>query len=107
MITRYPSNRDLVLSILFVDKYVAHQFFIELDFDENFKMMLDMHEVKKEVTIYAMTQNNARSLNEIQQWGQDEYVDEPQDDDDSENCPIEESYHSHLSTDNENELLTN
>nr|GEZ15514.1 hypothetical protein [Tanacetum cinerariifolium]GEZ15532.1 hypothetical protein [Tanacetum cinerariifolium] len=32
---------------------------------------------------------------------QDEYVDEPQDDDDSESCPSEESYHSRLSTDNE------
>ncbi|PWA84050.1 transposase, MuDR, MULE transposase domain protein [Artemisia annua] len=82
--TRYPSDRDLVLSVLFVDKYAAHQSFIELDSDEKFKMMLDMHEVEKEVTIYVTTENNARDLNEIQQ--------------------SEESYYSHLTTDYENEL---
>ncbi|GJX77652.1 hypothetical protein Tco_0324463 [Tanacetum coccineum] len=66
-ITRYPSNRDLVLSILFVGKYAARQSFIELDSDEKFKMMLDMHEVEKEVTLYVTTENNALSLNERQQ----------------------------------------
>ncbi|GKD99735.1 hypothetical protein Tco_1387719 [Tanacetum coccineum] len=66
-ITRYPSNRDLVLSILFVGKYAARQSFIELDSDEKFKMMLDMHEVEKEVTLYVTTENNAPGLNERQQ----------------------------------------
>ena len=33
-----------------------------------------------------------------------EYVDEPHDDDNSDNCPSEESYHSQLNSDDENEL---
>jgi hypothetical protein len=49
--THYPSNRDLVFSICFVDKYVTEQSFIKLDSHENFQSMLSMYNVEKDVTV--------------------------------------------------------
>ena len=54
----YLSRSDLFLSIIFVDKNAKQQSFIELDSDDNFKVMLSMYEEKKEVTIYVRTEKN-------------------------------------------------
>nr|GEX50657.1 hypothetical protein [Tanacetum cinerariifolium] len=67
--------------------------------------MLDMYEKEKEATIYVTPPNSTLDTNEIQKSGQVEYVDEPHDDNDSDNYLSEESYHSHVNTDNEDELL--
>ncbi|GJZ54888.1 hypothetical protein Tco_0610081 [Tanacetum coccineum] len=99
--SNYPSNRDLVFTILFVDKFAVEQSYIQLNCEENFKMMLDMHENEKEITIYATTENTF-DTNELQQRGQDKDVAEQNDDDDvSDNFPREESYHSNYSSDDE------
>ncbi|GKG24230.1 hypothetical protein Tco_0392266 [Tanacetum coccineum] len=66
--------------------------------------MFDMYEKENEVTI-CVTPRNTLDTNEVQQSDQVEYVDEPHDADDSDNCLSEESYHSHVNTDNEDELL--
>nr|GEW58202.1 transposase, MuDR, MULE transposase domain protein [Tanacetum cinerariifolium] len=62
----HPSKRDLVFLILFVDKNAIEQSFIELESDEAFKVMLDMYEKGKEVTIYV-TPRNTLDTGEIQQ----------------------------------------
>ncbi|GJX51292.1 hypothetical protein Tco_0278137 [Tanacetum coccineum] len=99
--SNYPSNRDLVFTILFVDKFAVEQSYIQLNCEENFKMMLDMHENEKEITIYAMTENTF-DMNELQQRGQDKDVTEQNDDDEvSDNFQREESYHSNYSSDDE------
>nr|GEV79656.1 hypothetical protein [Tanacetum cinerariifolium] len=87
---RYPSKVDQVLSIIFVDKYAIEQSFIELDFDGNFQVMLNMYEKENEVTIY----------------GHNEDIYQPQgEDDDSDGCPSEGSYHSYIGSDNEDEIM--
>nr|GEX79599.1 transposase, MuDR, MULE transposase domain protein [Tanacetum cinerariifolium] len=62
----HPSKRDLVFLILFVDKNAIEQSFIELESDETFKVILDMYEKEKEVTIYV-TPRNTLDTGEIQQ----------------------------------------
>ncbi|CAI9287559.1 unnamed protein product [Lactuca saligna] len=54
--SHYPSQSDIVLSIVFVDKYAKEQCFIELDNDKSFMVMLNMYNENKEVTIYATTE---------------------------------------------------
>nr|XP_043623589.1 uncharacterized protein LOC122595313 [Erigeron canadensis] len=76
---RYTSKRDSTVFILFIDKYAVDQSFIMLDSNENFKGMLSM--------------------------GEDEVTGEPYEDDDSDQCPSEESYHSRLSSDIEDDRL--
>ena len=66
VIKLYPSKRDTVFSILFIDKNGIEGSFIELESDETFKVMLDMHEKEKEVTIYV-TPRDTIDTNEIEQ----------------------------------------
>ncbi|GJV49811.1 transposase, MuDR, MULE transposase domain protein [Tanacetum coccineum] len=105
VMNRYPSKIDQVLSIMFVDKYATEQSFIELDSDENFQVMLNMYEKENEVTIYVTT-NKEIVTNERQKRGHNEDIYQPQgDDDDSDGCPSEGSYHSYIGSDNEDEIM--
>ena len=47
----YPSQSDIVLSIVSVDKHAQEHCFIELDSHESFMVMLSMYKEEKEVTI--------------------------------------------------------
>ncbi|CAH1454650.1 unnamed protein product [Lactuca virosa] len=100
----YPSQSDIVLSIVFVDKYTKEQCFIELDNDKSFMVMLNMYNDEKEVTIYATTEKlryNPKPLS-----CQDKVIDESDDENETDSvCPSQESYHSLHSSDNEYELL--
>ncbi|CAH1443875.1 unnamed protein product [Lactuca virosa] len=100
----YPSQSDIVLSIVFVDKYAKEQCFIELDNDKSFMVMLNMYDKEKEVTIYATTEKlryNPKPLS-----CQDKVIDESDDENETDSvCPSQESYHSPHSSDNEYELL--
>ncbi|CAH1421024.1 unnamed protein product [Lactuca virosa] len=100
----YPSQSDIVLSIVFVDKYAKEQCFIELDNDKSFMVMLNMYNDEKEVTIYATTEKlryNPKPLS-----CQDKVIDESDDENETDSvCPSQESYHSLHSSDNEYELL--
>ncbi|KAI3707878.1 hypothetical protein L2E82_36777 [Cichorium intybus] len=101
----YPSETDIALSIIFVDKHAKEQCFIELDSDENFMVMLSMYKEEKEVAIYATTGNFTQQTDK-QFSGQDQCSDEFDDENESDSdCPSEESYHSCHSSDNEYELL--
>ncbi|GJR13119.1 transposase, MuDR [Tanacetum coccineum] len=109
----YPSHNDLVFSIVFVDKYVTGQSFIELNSDENFTAMLRMYEQEKEVTIYVSTDKNFGTHNTQEsaqheiikepngESGQCEVIEEPTGDGDSDHCPSDENYFSHLSSDDD------
>ncbi|CAH1433302.1 unnamed protein product [Lactuca virosa] len=100
----YPSQSDIVLSIVFVDKYAKEQCFIELDNDKSFIVMLNMYNEDKEVTIYATTEKlryNPKPLS-----CQDKVIDESDDENETDSvCPSQESYHSLHSFDNGYELL--
>ncbi|GKE19446.1 hypothetical protein Tco_1427023 [Tanacetum coccineum] len=113
VLRHYPSHSDQVFSIVFVDKYVTGQSFIELNSDENFMAMLNMYEQEKEITIYVSTDKNFSTHN-TQQSGQHEVIkepngdiaqrdviEEPTSDGDSDHCPSDESYFSHLSSDDD------
>ena len=56
----------IIFTTLFVDKNAIEHSFIELESDETFKVMLDMHEKEKEVTIYV-TPRDTIDTNEIEQ----------------------------------------
>ncbi|CAH1432571.1 unnamed protein product [Lactuca virosa] len=100
----YPSQSDIVLSIVFVDKYAKEQCFIELDNDKSFMVMLNMYNEDKEVTIYATTKKlryNPKPLS-----CQDKVIDESDDENETDSvCPSQESYHSLNSSDNKYELI--
>nr|KAJ0184970.1 hypothetical protein LSAT_V11C900474590 [Lactuca sativa] len=102
--SHYPSQSDIVLSIVFVDKYAKEQCFIELDNDKTFMVMLNMYNENKEVTFYATTEKlryNPKPLS-----CQDKVIDESDDENETDSvCPSQESYHSLHSSDNEYELL--
>ncbi|XP_023770327.2 uncharacterized protein LOC111918938 [Lactuca sativa] len=102
--SHYPSQSDIVLSIVFVDKYAKEQCFIELDNDKTFMVMLNMYNENKEVTIYATTEKlryNPKPLS-----CQDKVINESDDENETDSvCPSQESYHSLHSSDNEYELL--
>ncbi|KAL4564431.1 hypothetical protein LXL04_028495 [Taraxacum kok-saghyz] len=99
VIRRYSSKENPEFSISYVDKYARDQSFIELDSDEKFMTMLSMYEDEKEVTIYVTTDHNHDSNNCRPSNHLFDNIDEPHDD--SDYCPSEESYYSHLSSDNE------
>nr|XP_043638083.1 uncharacterized protein LOC122609088 [Erigeron canadensis] len=99
----YISKSNPVFSTVFVDKNATRQSFIDLDSDDNFMVMLSMYEKEKEVTIYMTTDNSSRTI-ELQKSAQDKVV-ETDDEDESDYCPSEESYHSHLSSDGEGAML--
>ncbi|KAK1431840.1 hypothetical protein QVD17_08555 [Tagetes erecta] len=91
--SRYPSNRDLVFSIYFLDKYASKQSFIKLDSNEDFQMMLLMYDVEKEITVYVTTDNNLETLSRLNL-------------EISSNVSIQsdETYHSYYSSDSEFEM---
>ena len=64
-----------------------------------------MYENEKEVTIYVTTENNIGSNNLDFSTQLCDDRGEPQDEDDSDYLPSEESYYSHLSSDNEYEEM--
>ncbi|KAL4587087.1 hypothetical protein LXL04_011737 [Taraxacum kok-saghyz] len=99
VIRRYSSKNNPEFSISYVDKCARDQSFIELDSDEKFMAMLIMYEEEKEVTIYVTTVNNHGSTNLCPSNHLCDNIDEPHDE--SDYCPSEESYYSHLSSDNE------
>nr|KAJ0199389.1 hypothetical protein LSAT_V11C600310450 [Lactuca sativa] len=100
----YPSETDIVLSIVLVDKYAKEQCFIGLDNDKSFMVMLNIYNKDKEVTIYATTEKlryNPKLLS-----CQDKVIDESDDENETDSvCPSQEIYHSLHSSDNEYELL--
>ncbi|CAI9276461.1 unnamed protein product [Lactuca saligna] len=100
----YSSQTDIVLSIVFVDKYAKEQWFIELDNDKSFMVMLNMYNEDKEVTIYATTEKLRYNPEPLS--CQDKVIDEFDDENETNSvCPTQESYHSLHSSDNEYELL--
>ncbi|CAH1414527.1 unnamed protein product [Lactuca virosa] len=76
---------------------------IVLDSDEKFMAMLGMYGSEKQVTIYVTTENNLGSNNHTNHLCANR--DEPHDEYDADLCPTEESYHSHLSSDNEDDIM--
>ncbi|CAI9265630.1 unnamed protein product [Lactuca saligna] len=66
-------------------------------------VMLSMYGSEKQVTIYVTTENNLDSNNHTNHLCANRY--EPHDEYDAELCPSEESYHSHLDFDNEDNLM--
>ncbi|CAH1428911.1 unnamed protein product [Lactuca virosa] len=62
-----------------------------------------MYGSEKQVTIYVTTYNNLGSNNHTNNLCANR--DEPHDEYDADLCPSEESYHSHLSSDNEDDLM--
>nr|KAJ0206316.1 hypothetical protein LSAT_V11C500293020 [Lactuca sativa] len=105
LVKRYSSKNNPKFSILYVDKYALEKSIIELDSDEKFMVMLGMYGSKKQVTIYVTTDNNLGSNNHTNHSCANR--DEPNDDYDAYLCPSEESYHSHLNSDNEDDLMNN
>ncbi|CAI9302943.1 unnamed protein product [Lactuca saligna] len=101
---QYPSQSDIVLSIVFFDKHAKEHCFIELDNDESFMVMLNMYNEEKEVIIYVTTEKlryNPKPFS-CQNQVNDELDDENETDS---VCPSQESYHSLHSSDNEYKLL--
>ncbi|KAK1434361.1 hypothetical protein QVD17_00100 [Tagetes erecta] len=97
---RYPSNRGLVLSMWFIDKSVLEHPFTQLVTMDDFKLMLTMYELEKDVTIYVTrVDDQIVVVDEVAH----ESVNEANEDEDSEYCLSVESYHSKLSTDDESE----
>ncbi|GKB52577.1 hypothetical protein Tco_0903330 [Tanacetum coccineum] len=84
VLRHYPSHSDQVFSIVFVDKYVTGQSFIGLNSDENFMAMLIIIKPNGDI-------------------GQRDVIEEPTGDGDSDHCPSDESYFSHLSSDDDND----
>ncbi|KAL4573192.1 hypothetical protein LXL04_019990 [Taraxacum kok-saghyz] len=101
VIKRYSSKSNPHISICYIDKYTPDQSYIELDSDEKFTDMLIMYENEKDVTIYVTTENNIGSNNLDFSTQLCDDRGEPLDEDDSDYLPSEESYYSHLSSDNE------
>ncbi|GKA43542.1 transposase, MuDR, MULE transposase domain protein [Tanacetum coccineum] len=101
VLRHYPSHIDQVFSIVFVDKYVTGQSFIELNSDENFMAMLNMYEQEKEITIYVSTDKNLGTHNTQQRYLSLLFIEEPIGDGDSDRCSSDESYFSHLSSDDD------
>lgn len=58
VVTHYPSDRELVFSLYYIDKYASEQTYIKVDSHDTFQLMLSMHEVAKELTVYVTTDNN-------------------------------------------------
>ncbi|GJR94823.1 transposase, MuDR, MULE transposase domain protein [Tanacetum coccineum] len=94
----YSSRSNLVLSTFFVDKYAIEQTFIELNSDETFMLMLSMYEKEKEITIYVTTNKNL-GTNNTQKSPEHVVIVEPHNEGDSDECSSDESYFSHLSSD--------
>ncbi|KAL7599162.1 hypothetical protein Lser_V15G21127 [Lactuca serriola] len=100
----YPSQSDIVLSTVFVDKHAKEQCFIELDNDESFMVMLSMYNEEKEVTIYVTTEKLRYNPKPFS--CQNQVNNEFDDENETESvCSSQESYHSLHSSDNEYELL--
>ncbi|KAL4562019.1 hypothetical protein LXL04_034207 [Taraxacum kok-saghyz] len=103
VIKRYSSKSNPKFSICYIDMCAPEKSFIELDSEEKFMAMLTMYENEKEVTVYVTTENNTKSNNFGFGRQKCDDRDEPLDEDDSDYLPSEESYYSHLSSDNEYE----
>ncbi|GKD02562.1 transposase, MuDR, MULE transposase domain protein [Tanacetum coccineum] len=100
VLKHYQSNSDLDFSILFLDKHATKQSFIELNSDENFMAMFSMYEKEKEITIFVTTDKDV-GKNTTQQSGKDKLTEEPHGDGDSDYCMSDESYYSHISSDDD------
>ncbi|KAJ9535404.1 LOW QUALITY PROTEIN: hypothetical protein OSB04_un001486 [Centaurea solstitialis] len=105
VIKRYSSKNNPQFSIVFLDKNAPGQSFIELDSEETFMVMLHMYVQEKEVIIYVTTENNHDSNKVSLSNNLCDNRADPNGEDDSDYCVSEESYHSHLSSDNEDELM--
>ncbi|KAD7116723.1 hypothetical protein E3N88_03991 [Mikania micrantha] len=90
----YPSDRDLIFSTCFVDKFAREQTFINLDSNENFESMVSMYGMEKELIIYVSTKNNIDTKAKEQSI-QDEVIDELNGEGESEYSLSDESYHSY------------
>ncbi|CAH1418809.1 unnamed protein product [Lactuca virosa] len=103
VVKRYSSKNNPKISIFYVDKYAPEKSHIVLDSDEKFMAMLGMYGSEKQVTIYVTTENNLGSNNHTNHLCANR--DEPHDKYDADLCPSEESYHSHLSSDNKDDIM--
>ncbi|CAH1453381.1 unnamed protein product [Lactuca virosa] len=103
VIKRYSSKNNPKFSILYVDKYAPDKSFIELDSNKKFMAMLSMYGSEKQATIYVTIENNLGS--NIHANHSCANRDEPHDEYDVDLCPSEESYHIHLSSDNEDGIV--
>nr|KAJ0212689.1 hypothetical protein LSAT_V11C400164730 [Lactuca sativa] len=90
-------------SILYVDKYAPEKSLIELDSNEKFMTMLGMYRSEKQVTIYVTTENNLDTNENTNHLCANR--DKLHNEYDADLCPSEGSYHSHLSFDNEEDLM--
>ncbi|KAI3761823.1 hypothetical protein L1987_52245 [Smallanthus sonchifolius] len=93
--THYPSDRELIFSLWFIEKNDSEQSFIKVDSHGKFQVMVSMYEVEKELSVYVMTNNNFET-SLMQQRGTGDV-----DDEESEYSLSDESYHSRYSTDEE------
>ncbi|KAI3743180.1 hypothetical protein L1987_60885 [Smallanthus sonchifolius] len=93
--THYPSDRELIFLLWFIEKNDTGQSFIKVDSHDKFQVMLSMYEVEKELSVYVTTTNNFETSS-MQQRGTGDVHDE-----ESEYSLSGESYHSHYSTNQE------
>ncbi|CAH1421173.1 unnamed protein product [Lactuca virosa] len=103
VVKRYSLKNNPKFSIFYVDKYAPEKSLIVLDSDEKFMAMLVIYGSEKQVTIYVTTKNNHGSNSHTNHFCANR--DEPHDEYDADLFPSEESYHSHLSSDNEDDLM--
>ncbi|XP_022019508.2 uncharacterized protein LOC110919548 [Helianthus annuus] len=80
--THYPPDPELSFSVFYIDKYATKQKFVKVDSHENFKFMLSMYEVEKELTIYV-TMNNNVETSSVQERESDDAHDEEDEEDES------------------------
>ncbi|KAI3783355.1 hypothetical protein L1987_42434 [Smallanthus sonchifolius] len=92
--THYPSDRELIFSLWFIEKNDTVQSFIKVDSHDKFQVMLGMYEVEKELSVYVTTTNNFETSS-MQQRGTGVH------DEESEYSLSDRSYHSHYSTNQE------
>ncbi|KAL8266847.1 hypothetical protein R6Q59_004191 [Mikania micrantha] len=55
---QHSSDKNLIFSTCFVDKFAREQTFINVDSNENFRSLLIMYEMEKELIIYTSTMDN-------------------------------------------------
>ncbi|KAM0055655.1 putative transposase, MuDR, plant [Helianthus debilis subsp. tardiflorus] len=78
--THYPPDPELSFSIFHIDKYATKQKFVKVDSNDNFKLMLSMYEVEKEVTIYVTMINNVETSSVRERESDDAHDEEDEED---------------------------
>ncbi|XP_076924475.1 uncharacterized protein LOC143586914 [Bidens hawaiensis] len=107
VVTHYPLDRELVFSLYYIDKYASEQSYIKVDSHDTFQLMLSVHEVAKELTVYVTTDNN-RLCNKalyiicrVRDGEHDEERGEEHGEEQSKYALSDDSYHRYYGTDSE------